>query len=124
MRTRDEDLVNVCGCRYCVFACLSSHAFFMFFPLCVCSGCSACCVAVVSVLVCVCFVFSCISVCTVVSVLSSVFGVSLAPVLLSVVVSCHVVGSVFVLSKICWLVVLEVVFRRFSFFCAMSLDLS
>ena len=68
---------------------------------------------------CVCFGFSCISVCTVVSVLSSVFvgvGFPFASVLLSVVVSSHVVVSVFVLSKICWFVVLEVVFRCFSRF--------
>ena len=89
----------------------------MFFPFCVCSGCSACCVAVVSVLVCVCFFLSCTFVCPVVSVLSSVFvgvGFAFAPVLLLVVVSSHVVVSVFVLSKICWFVVLEVVFRCFS----------
>ena len=48
---------------------------------------------------CVCFGFSCISVCTVVSVLVGV-GLSFAPVLLSVVVSSHVVVSVFVLSHV------------------------
>ena len=89
-------VITVCVCvfRLLLFSCSSRP--------CICSGCSACCVAVVSVLVCV-FWFL-MHIClhrgfrVVVRVCGG--GLSLAPVLLSVVVSSHVVVLVFVLSHV------------------------